>query len=68
MARASGNREAEHALADGEITGEEADSYIALAEELQVEPELAGEIIASAQRRHSHDGGLSCPHCGKAIT
>lgn len=60
-------QEAEEALGDGVITPEEVDSYTALAEELDVEPEVAGEIIAAAQRRHSHDTSLSCPHCGKAI-
>lgn len=59
--------EARDALADGIITADEAEAYAELAERLHVEPEVAQEIIAAAQRRqHVADYG-ACPHCGKSL-
>jgi voltage-gated potassium channel len=57
--------EAEEAFEDGIISDEEADAYAALVERLQVEPEVAAEIIQAAQRRHAIDSTVDCPHCGK---
>ncbi len=59
--------EAREALADGIISGAEADAYEALADRLYVEPEIARDIIRAAQREHALGEREACPHCGKAL-
>lgn len=60
--------EVQDALADGIITEKEMEAFEELAERLHVEPEMAREIFASAQRRGAfHPGAQDCPHCGKSI-
>lgn len=58
---------AREAAADGIVTDEEADAFSALAEQLYVEPEFAGETLAAAQRKKMIPKGSDCPHCGKWI-
>lgn len=60
--------EAREALADGVITDDEAFAYEELAERLNVEPEVAEEIILAARRKQALVDLESCPHCGKAIS
>ena len=61
-------REVNQALGDGVITGEEAESYDALAQQLGVAPEVAQEIVDSAR---GHGPSMAdqgrCPHCGKSL-
>lgn len=60
-------QEALEAMADGIVTEDEAYAYAALADQLHVEPEMAREIIAAAERQqHLNDLG-GCPHCGKPL-
>lgn len=59
--------EAREAMADGIITDEEADAFSALADQLYIEPEIAQDIIESAQRKQDLADLGGCPHCGKAL-
>jgi len=59
--------EAREALTDGVITEEEADAFAALADQLYIEPEIAQEIIQSAQRAQEVADLGGCPHCGKPL-
>lgn len=59
--------EAMEALADGILTDQEADAFAELADQLYVEPEVAQEIIAAAQRRQEIVDTGACPHCGKGL-
>jgi len=68
------NREAlkdemQHALEDGVLSRDEAESYQALARRLQVQPKVADEILQAAlehQRQIREDA--DCPHCGKRLS
>ena len=59
--------EADRALADGVITEDETEHYLALAERLGIEAEEAQQIVEHAVRSLSPElqPHSACPHCGK---
>lgn len=60
-------QEMTEALADNVISEEEIEAFTLLAEDMDIQPEIAGEVMRNAQRRQSHFQAADCPHCGKAI-
>lgn len=55
------------ALADGNVSNEEAFAYEKLAESLNVEPEIAFEIIQAMAKKRPLEELDDCPHCGKSL-
>lgn len=61
-------RQAARALADDRIDEAEERSYLALAERLGVDPEIAQKIIGAALlERNERFSSDDCPHCGKTL-
>ncbi len=60
--------EAREAVSDGIVTSQEAVHFEELASKLNVQPEIAREIIDAVVRGHDSLDVPDCPHCGKSIS